>query len=348
MKRDTRVLIGKVASRFDILLSDEIKNPKLYYTANPYSSDETYLTDIVGNEIVIEDPDLPKRTYFIIKSDNTPDILASTRKVDVPEVENFRDQGGYRAVNGKHVKWGRFFRGGSFSAVKDDGKAYLDSMGIKNIYDYRDIDEAGLAPDYVPSGTNYHLTPAMKKDPFEKLGVGDHAEVGDAKVHLTIEEYMSEIETKEEYEAAIAGFHMLYESLPFDNPAYKEMLDSLDSEDTAVIYQHCSAGKDRTGVGCMMLLMALGVDRDTAVGDYLLSAAYREDTNKALFETIKHKVTNEYAEKLFTRMMSVERGFIESTLSAIDKKYDSFEAFLAGEYNITDKRLAHWRSIHLV
>ena len=38
---------------------------------------------------------------------------------------------------------------------------------------------------------------------------------------------------------------------------------------------HCSAGKDRTGVGTAILLTILGVPRETVVNDFLLSNTYR-------------------------------------------------------------------------
>lgn len=341
MKRDLKLIVTKAVNRFNLFVVGDFENPKLYYTDKPYSGNDTFISEVTGNELMVENPMPGKRVYFIIKSDNSPDILSATRLIDLPEVDNFRDQGGYITEDGKTVKWGRFLRGAAFSELTGEGEAYLDAMGIKNIFDYRDVKEAALAPDYVPGGTVHNLVPAMR------VNIGN--DKADAKVAKTMEESMSEVTTNELYEEHIKGFHLLYEDLPFHNPAYEKLFAALDSEDTVPLYQHCSAGKDRTGVGCAMTLLALGVDKDTVMGDYLLSATYREETNKKFLEKIIAGGTemNEHSTKLFHRLLSVEKGFLQASYDKIFGMYNDFETFLKEEYGVTPERLAHWRSIHL-
>ena len=45
---------------------------------------------------------------------------------------------------------------------------------------------------------------------------------------------------------------------------------------------HCSAGKDRTGIAAILILLALGVDEETAIYDYMLTNEYRKDMLTAL------------------------------------------------------------------
>ena len=40
---------------------------------------------------------------------------------------------------------------------------------------------------------------------------------------------------------------------------------------------HCSAGKDRTGIAAILILLALGVDEETAMYDYMLTNEYRKE-----------------------------------------------------------------------
>ena len=40
---------------------------------------------------------------------------------------------------------------------------------------------------------------------------------------------------------------------------------------------HCSCGKDRTGIGAMLILLALGVSRADALADYMLTNVYRRE-----------------------------------------------------------------------
>ena len=58
-------------------------------------------------------------------------------------------------------------------------------------------------------------------------------------------------------------------------PAYRaifERLASVDRPYPAII--HCTAGKDRTGVVCALMLDALGVARDDIFEDFMLTAQY--------------------------------------------------------------------------
>ncbi|MDL2234318.1 tyrosine-protein phosphatase, partial [Ruminococcaceae bacterium OttesenSCG-928-L11] len=249
MNRDTRVVVTRIASRFDVLLTVPLVNPKLYFTLTPYTADgeaPVFLCDIRGNEVIATDPAPGKRPYFIVKSDNASDIVAATRLIDVPVVENFRDQGGYLTASGQIVKWGRFFRGGAFTRLDNSDRAYLDTLGLRLILDYRDDSERAAQPDYIPDGATAQIIPAIRR-------TAEEIEEFNRTAVYSMEERLQQMcepgVADEEYEK----FKDIYRSLPFTNPAYQGMFDSLDCEETAHIYQHCSAGKDRTGVGCAML-----------------------------------------------------------------------------------------------
>lgn len=66
---------------------------------------------------------------------------------------NFRELGGYRADEGKTVKWGQIYRGfptGRLTTEAD--RARLDGLGLRLILDLRSGAEAAKLPDYVPDG----------------------------------------------------------------------------------------------------------------------------------------------------------------------------------------------------
>lgn len=68
----------------------------------------------------------------------------------------------------------------------------------------------------------------------------------------------------------------LYREIPFDPRLirlYRDWFSSLGEGGAGVI--HCAAGKDRTGIGCALTLIALGVDEETVFADY-------EFTNQAV------------------------------------------------------------------
>ena len=58
-------------------------------------------------------------------------------------------------------------------------------------------------------------------------------------------------------------FSALYREMPFRNPAYHALFALLEGRRVPVLF-HCSCGKDRTGIGAMLILLALGVSRADA------------------------------------------------------------------------------------
>ena len=82
---------------------------------------------------------------------------------------------------------------------------------------------------------------------------------------------------------------------------------------------NCTAGKDRTGVVCAVLLGLCGVSEDDIVRDYMLTKTY----NKERFEWI-HKNFPEIDMKIMTPSERYMTGFIDQLKS----KYGSFREYL--------------------
>lgn len=64
----------------------------------------------------------------------------------------------------------------------------------------------------------------------------------------------------------------IYANLPVGNPSYRRLMDLLKNpESNFPIIHHCTAGRDRVGIGSMLILLTLGVPLQTVLEDYLLS-----------------------------------------------------------------------------
>ena len=111
--------------------------------------------------------------------------------------------------------------------------------------------------------------------------------------------------------------------------SYKEFFRILQQEGNAPLLFHCSAGKDRTGFGAMLFLLGLGVDRQTVIDDYLLSAQY-----------LKNKYASMLKEKPDSApMLTVYREYIETALAEIDRNYGGVENYLANNLGVDLKLL---------
>jgi protein-tyrosine phosphatase len=75
------------------------------------------------------DPD--RRYYFeVVPSDGPPTII-SERRVPLVGGVNFRDLGGYQAVDGRRVRWGKVFRSDNLGRLTDRDVIFLQKMGIR-------------------------------------------------------------------------------------------------------------------------------------------------------------------------------------------------------------------------
>lgn len=165
---------------------------------------------------------------------------------------NFRDLGGYATAQGGHVATGRVYRSSKLTRLSADDRARLHALGVDTVIDLRGKDERDGEPSEWP---------APPRDLYES---------GKASVRPHLFKVLREARDIDE---ARAGFIAFYGQLPsLYGEEYRAMFLRLAARGVGPTVIHCSAGKDRTGVGCALLLWALGVARETIVADYALTA----------------------------------------------------------------------------
>jgi protein-tyrosine phosphatase len=221
--------------------------------------------------------------------------------------------------------------------LTDQGRRALADLRLAQVIDLRAAHEADAFPDELPDGVAYHLAPAIDVD---------HAAGG--LLDMDMLPRLRGVHSDEDAARYDAMFTALYTTLPFGNAAYQRMFDALDAGGALPMLQHCSAGKDRTGVGCALLLLALGASRQTAIGDYMLSNSFRAEINRGYLSAMERAGLSKTAIDLVERMISTSADLIQGTLDAIDARYASFEDFLQAEYRVDAARLARWRAAHTV
>ena len=114
-------------------------------------------------------------------------------------------------------------------------------------------------------------------------------------------------------------------------------------EDKAVLW-HCTAGKDRTGIGAVIFLAALGVDEDTIFEDYL-------ETNEHLAEHVENIVNaiEDTTEADVIRSFWVaRREYLEAAFDEMRIQYGSVDGYLREALGIDDVKRAALREALLV
>jgi protein-tyrosine phosphatase len=168
----------------------------------------------------------------------------------VPGTFNFRDLGGHRTADGV-VRSGVLMRSDALVALGEAGRAALTRLGVRTAIDLRENVERELDPaDLAGLGIELHSRPVF-----------DGAI--DLETEKGLPELYSEIlDVRGERLAGSIGLLSSAGALP------------------AVVF--CSAGKDRTGLVCGLVLSAIGVSDEDVAAEYALTG----DVLKGRFQRV--------------------------------------------------------------
>lgn len=242
------------------------------------------------------------------------------RLVDFERVLNFRDFGGWETADGAMVARGKLWRSAAFSDASDADIARLNAMDMRFLVDLRRPEERRHEPNKWPGETT-------------RVFVNDEGAEGVALPPHLVALLQSDLTPKSTYDYMMS----LYEEIPFDPrliKLYRDWFAELGEGGAGVI--HCAAGKDRTGIGCALTLIALGVDEETVFADY-------EFTNAAVdLEKRMPKIQARMEERLGRKldsaslrpMLGVEVDYLRNALDAIEARYGSALAYMEQQLGV--------------
>ncbi|MGK2960447.1 MAG: tyrosine-protein phosphatase [Candidatus Malihini olakiniferum] len=230
---------------------------------------------------------------------------------------NFRDLGGLRTADGQRIRPHQLFRAGSLDQLSAADCEHLVGVPISHVVDYRDPDEVTAKPDILWEGANYHTCPA---NPIRQEITTSLESLGPEQLSaFNSQAFMLE----------------LYQRLPFNNPAYRQLVALLQRPEDGALVQHCAVGKDRTGIGSALVLFALGVDEKTVMEDYLITditlAPFREQMLASLADKLNKKALSQ-----FSFVLSAQEAFLATSLRTIKERYGSINRWLATDYGLDD------------
>lgn len=277
------------------------------------------------------DPLPKKRCYFHILNGRRYSVCA-TRGVAIEPLTNLRDLGGYNTADGEwFVKPGLLYRSDALNRLDAEGIEKLGALGLKYILDFRSARECVGAEDPELVGCEMRRVSALEFD-------GEEGEF-DLSKFLTLD-----LETrKNEMADVIEG----YTQMPFGSNAYAELFGRLLKGDAPMLF-HCAAGKDRTGIAAALILLTLGVPREAAVYDYMLTDEFRRHVMQAMLADFERELEHPEAVEIMQVILSVKQQNIEMTLDAVFERYGSFERYLKAEYNIGAAELKKLRGMYLI
>ncbi|WP_241608799.1 tyrosine-protein phosphatase [Rosenbergiella australiborealis] len=237
-------------------------------------------------------------------------------------VANCRQFGGLIGAEGRKIIADRLFRCSALNTISHQDIHYLAQYSGITILDYRDQYEASLHPDQRIPGASYVSTPANPADIDVDAKVVEFSPEGLAA--LEVDTFMV----------------TLYQKLPFNNPAWQQLIRTLCSDDCTILIQHCAVGKDRTGIGSAIALLLLGCDEATIFEDYLATSG---QLDAIVEETLQRwpADANQMARDNFRRLLAVDESWLAAAFTAIRQRYGSTQRWLEQEYGVTEsQRLA--------
>jgi protein-tyrosine phosphatase len=244
---------------------------------------------------------------------------SAQRHVVLQGSPNFRDLGGYATSDGHHVKWGELYRGGDISKLTDADLDTLKNRHITYDVDLRGHREVAQAPDRINPGTDYILLPAGSDGGLSSWMKG-----------------ISTARGTKGGDSLMVAFYSNTDSLALRYKPFFGKLLALPPGQSLLF--HCSAGKDRTGIGAALLLYTLGVPYNTIVNDYLASNYYRKDLN-AKSSSQMHKAMHVDPD-VAKAMMGVKKMDLDATFNAINQKYGSVDNYLRTQLGLDDQKIA--------
>ena len=245
---------------------------------------------------------------------------------------NFRELGGYHADEGKTVKWGQIYRGfptGRLTTEAD--RARLDGLGLRLILDLRSGAEAAKLPDYVPDGARLVQICGLRD------ATGQEIDFSPNDIQRLVQSVPAGTNLSQ----------LMYRQMLTGNKAFKELFRALEAGETPILF-HCTAGKDRTGVAAMLILLALGASDETICADYARTNLCRAaEIEKAMADHAAEIAADPAQRMRWQTSAGVDPEAASFVLRTIRQDYGSAENYLEAEYGLTPARLMRLRRMYL-
>ncbi|KJW12991.1 hypothetical protein VC81_05720 [Levilactobacillus spicheri] len=261
----------------------------------------------------------------------TPIAQSATvgREIRLKSAPNVRDLGGYVNQRGQRIKPHRLIRSASLSNLSPaDGRKLAKVYHLKTDVDLRTLSEQTTAPDAKIAGVRHVSDPVFLKWGKASGNLSDRVKGNGVKNMETF--YRNAVLSRQ-------GRH-----------AYRTLfLILLKTPRKDAVLWHCSAGKDRAGMGTMLILSALDVSRRTINRDYLLSNRYLAAKNAVTLSQDRRNGDTATQLANAKAQAGVRMAFLNAAYRAIDHHYGSVQRYLHRGLGLTSAQLTRLQKAYL-
>ena len=268
-----------------------------------YDEKRCLLQQVTGNQRLLLSGNDKRPMLYIRKGKQT--FVVKPRALPDTGVVNFRDLGGYVNRDGQQVRYDCFYRSAPLCDLQKEHVEYLQQLQIQHILDLRsDMERKGKEDIHLPKA-KYHPISAITFDQgMDVKGSFDFATLLQQLDVTLLKNMMMQVYTK----------------LPFDNPAYRLLVQVVLEEEVPVLFH---------------------VDEETILNDYVLSNQYRKKENAKIYAQVAASQTDVEA------VMGVQKQYLRTALQAIKQRYQTYEAYFQAEFGIDETQRKHLKQRYL-
>lgn len=262
------------------------------------------------------------------------------QSIGLTSVANARELGGYVGEGGRVVRRGVLLRSAALAELSAEDQATLtDSYHLATVVDFRMSSEVEESPDPTIEGVrdvNLHIMDEQKLSELSATMTGLLQEGEDPTDSVT--------QLRLAIEVGIVSDHMYVDWLSSDvgRKGYAAFFQELESlEEGQALLFHCTQGKDRTGVGAMLVLSALGVDEQTIMQDYLLTNEFNAERiaqERQMLE--KRGLEGDELDEYLSAMDWVQERCLQNVLDWMVETYGSPQAYIQQELGVSAEQMA--------
>ena len=284
------------------------------------------------------------------------EVSKDKQDIGLTGVDNARQLGGYVTEDGRKVKENVLLRTAKLVNATDDDIAKLtDTYHLDEICDFRTSSEREAEPDPEIDGVDNVWISIIDEGTMNSMS-GKDKETEESETQTQADESSAAgssstesasgaaAQTQDPVDQMIAYVeNMDVSSMYVDmvksehsQEGYHQFFEELLTHGDGAILWHCTAGKDRAGLGAVLLLSALGVDRETALEDFDLTNQYYGDKVDQMAEAAKAKGLSDDKVEQLKGLVGVNRSYMEAALDYIDEQYGDVNGYLKNALKLTD------------
>lgn len=231
----------------------------------------------------------------------------------------FRDLGGVAVCDGRRVRRGVVYRAGHLLEPSDVELRFVRELRLRRVFDLRSAAERNRQPsNWLGAVDDAPLPREVHADVNADVRAGKAA-----LFHLL------------EADCSVGGARQMmlqtYRSFPHAFAGQlRPLFDALLEARSVPLLVHCTAGKDRTGFACAMLLHALGASEAAIFEEYLRTGdvLVASPLAASLGEILGGYLGRPLEPAAIAVIMGVHEEFLATALDAVRAEYGSLDAYL--------------------